>query len=172
MRPFRVRPLFHALAPLMLALSLGLAGCDDDLIGPVDPEDVEFATSLGVTLDEMTRLASGVYIQTLEEGEGAGLKDGDRGNVAYTLWLPDGSEMDSNEAWEFDMVQVGQVGQVVPLAGFYLGMLGAREGETRLIVIPSELGYGEAGNGPIPGGAVLVFRVRVNTITDPDAETE
>jgi FKBP-type peptidyl-prolyl cis-trans isomerase len=47
-------------------------------------------------------------------------------------------------------------------------MLGAREGETRLIVIPSELGYGELGQGSIPGGAVLVFRVTVNEIELPE----
>jgi FKBP-type peptidyl-prolyl cis-trans isomerase len=36
------------------------------------------------------------------------------------------------------------------------------------MVIPSALGYGEAGSGGIPGGSVLVFRVHVNTIAQPE----
>jgi hypothetical protein len=164
MRPFRVRTFFHALAPLTLALGLGLAACDDDLVGPVYPEDVEFDASLGVDLDQMTRLQSGVYVQTLEEGEGPGVTDGNEVNLDYTLWLPDGTEIESRE--ESDFTITTEPGGVIE--GFYLGVLGAREGETRLMVIPSELAWGEAGSEVIPGGSVVVFRVRVNTISQPE----
>jgi peptidylprolyl isomerase len=147
---------------LALGLVVALAACDDDLIGPVYPEDVEFAPELGVDLSQMTRLQSGVYIQTLEEGSGLGVDEGSDVFADYTLWLPSGTQVDSGQNARLTIAPGGVI------EGFYLGMLGAREGETRLIVIPSELGYGEAGRPGIPGGAVLVFRVTVNEIELPE----
>jgi peptidylprolyl isomerase len=46
-------------------------------------------------------------------------------------------------------------GQVIP--GFEQGILGMKEGGRRMVTIPSDLGYGPNGQGPIPGGATLVF---------------
>ena len=34
-----------------------------------------------------------------------------------------------------------------------------RVGETRRVVVPASLGYGEKGIGPIPGGAKLYFEM-------------
>ncbi len=48
-------------------------------------------------------------------------------------------------------------GQVIE--GFDQGVQGMAVGGRRSITIPSDLGYGPAGQGPIPGGATLVFVV-------------
>jgi peptidylprolyl isomerase len=51
-------------------------------------------------------------------------------------------------------VTLGQ-GRVIP--GFEQGIAGMRVGGRRVVTIPSDLGYGPQGQGPIPGGATLVF---------------
>ena len=142
------------LAALTL-LPVALVACDDETItGPQFPEDVEFAAALGVDLSQMTQLASGVYIQTLEDGTGDRVADG-QVRLAYTLWLPDGTEVDSST----DFTTVLGAGALIP--GFEEGVSGMRVGETRLIVVPSELGYGSQGTSRIPPNSVLVFRVEL-----------
>jgi FKBP-type peptidyl-prolyl cis-trans isomerase len=53
-------------------------------------------------------------------------------------------------------VTVG-AGRVIP--GFDQGIQGMRVGGRRMVTIPSDLGYGAAGQGPIPGEATLVFLI-------------
>jgi FKBP-type peptidyl-prolyl cis-trans isomerase len=113
-----------------------------------------------VDLDQMTELDSGVYIRTLVEGEGIGAEDGAFVEADYTLWLPDGTEVQSGNLEE--RLAPGEV-----IDGFRLGMIGTKEGETRLIVIPSQLGYGASGRPLIPPHSVLVFRVTLNVLNPP-----
>lgn len=71
----------------------------------------------------------------------------------------DGTEFDSGKAAEF------KVGSVIP--GFAQGLqLMQPDGSYRLC-IPSKLGYGEAGTGPIPANADLVFEVDLLSFTTP-----
>ena len=68
-----------------------------------------------------------------------------------------GEEFDSSWSRGVDEtlpVQVG-AGRVIP--GFDMGITGMKVGGRRQVTIPSELGYGPRGQGPIPGGATLVF---------------
>lgn len=144
-----------------LAGTLVLAACDDDATGPRTPEDVQFDASLGVNLDNMTELDSGVYIQTLTAGEGVPVITGDVVIVDYMLWLPDGTEIDSGSDVRFTL----NIGAVID--GFRLGMEGMLPDETRLIVVPSALGYGAGGTTGIPPHSVLVFRVTLNELNPP-----
>lgn len=91
-------------------------------------------------------------------------KKGDSLSMHYTGTLEDGTEFDSsiprNEAFTFTL----GVGQVIK--GWDLGLLDMCEGEKRKLVIPSHLGYGDAGaGGKIPGGATLIFEVELLKIT-------
>lgn len=148
--------------PLLLALALLSAGCDDDVTGPQIPADVTFDSSLGVDLSAMTDVGSGLYIQTLTAGQdGAVVGTGDVVWVDYTLWLPNGTLIDTRADQDFTL----DVGSVID--GFRLGMEGMSVGETRLIVIPSALGYGARGNSGIPPHSVLVFQVTLNDLNPP-----
>ncbi|MBT8403631.1 MAG: FKBP-type peptidyl-prolyl cis-trans isomerase [Gemmatimonadetes bacterium] len=153
----------HARRPfaLVLALVAGLAACDDDVTGPQNPGDVSFNPSLGVDLEAMTELDSGVYIQTLTTGQGVPVVEGDVVVVDYTLWLPDGDEKDSGTDVSFALTPNSVID------GFRLGLLGMLIGETRLIVIPSSLAYGAGGTTGIPPHSVLVFRVTLKDLNPP-----
>lgn len=47
------------------------------------------------------------------------------------------------------------------IAGWQQGLVGAKEGGRRLLVIPPDLGYGAQGAGPIAPGETLVFVVDI-----------
>jgi FKBP-type peptidyl-prolyl cis-trans isomerase FkpA len=143
---------------LALVLSSAVAGCSDSPTGPKDPTELEFAPSLNVDLDEMSKTSSGLYYQDLVVGEGDEAVAGDSVTVFYTGWLHDGTQFDSNVGGDpitFDLDEVIQ--------GWKEGVPGMRVGGQRKLVIPSTLAYGAqgAGGGVIPPHATLVFDIEL-----------
>lgn len=138
---------------LALLLPVVVSGCGEDY-EPQVIEQTTFAPSLGVNLAEMTRLDVGVYVKDIVVGAGDELLDENIGTADYTLWLSDGTMIDTGTGYEFAFS-----GEVIPITGFLHGVLGMRVGGTRLILIPPDLGYGDRDSGLIPAGSILVFQV-------------
>jgi FKBP-type peptidyl-prolyl cis-trans isomerase FkpA len=140
---------------LMLALALPImaAGCSD---GPTTVENTEFAASLGIDLDAMTRTNSGLYYQDLTVGTGAVAQAGTRVSVYYRGWLPNGLKFDERTSGTPFSFPLGQ-GYVI--AGWDEGVAGMKVGGKRKLVIPPSLGYGSRSQGAIPANSVLVFEV-------------
>jgi FKBP-type peptidyl-prolyl cis-trans isomerase len=92
-------------------------------------------------------------------GKGAEAKTGSVVSVHYLGTLEDGTKFDSSydrgQPFEFTLGR----GEVI--GGWDLGVLGMKIGGKRKLTIPSELGYGAEGYGPIPGGATLKFTVEL-----------
>ena len=143
-----------ALAVLVLA-----AGCGDSLVGP---EDTDFAASLGINLSQMTKTSSGLYFQDVTVGTGATAIAGKRVSVHYIGWLADGTQFDANQPPTAPFPVTLGDGSVIP--GFDEGLRDMKVGGRRKIVIPSQLGYGARGQGPIPPNAVLVFQLDVAAV--------
>lgn len=101
-------------------------------------------------------------IETIEEGEGKEAEAGDEVSVHYIGTLKDGTKFDSSydrgEPFTFT-IGIGQV-----IQGWDQGIVGMKVGEKRILEIPSELGYGEAGQGSIPRNAGLVFETELVSI--------
>jgi peptidylprolyl isomerase len=105
--------------------------------------------------------ADAVEITTLTEGEGEGAVEGDTVTVHYVGVLADGTEFD--QSWERGQTfPVGPLGQAAVIDGWNEGLVGAKIGERRRLVLGSDKAYGEQGSPPaIPAGAPLAFEIDV-----------
>ena len=142
---------------LAVAVTLALVACGGNPFGP-DPRDVEFAASLGIDLDNMTETDNGLFYRDDVVGTGAVAGAGDVATVAYTGWLPDGTEFDSGVSFTFQIDTPGII------AGFSQGVTGMQIGGERTIVVPSELGYGSERRGIVPADAVMVFKLTLTAL--------
>lgn len=97
--------------------------------------------------------------QTLIEGTGPVVETGQVLTVHYSGWLWDGTPFDSS--WESGSPFQTTIGAGRVIAGWDQGLVGKPVGSQVLLVVPSDLGYGDAGQGSIPGGATLIFVVDI-----------
>ncbi len=122
-------------------------------------------------------LTSGAQIAYLTKTENAKPEVGSKVLVNYAGYLADGTLFDSNikevssknEAFDFRREDGGGYNPIPmdysPAArliqGFRDGLLDMAPGDKALVYIPSHLGYGERGGGPIPPNADLVFQLEI-----------
>jgi peptidylprolyl isomerase len=110
---------------------------------------------------------AGLVYKDLKTGTGPAAAAGQTVSVQYYGALyQDGTKFDASwdrggEPFEFALGQ----GMVIP--GWDQGVVGMKKGGRRLLVIPSALGYGPNGSGPIPANATLVFVVDMENIKSP-----
>ena len=99
----------------------------------------------------------------VKAGTGAVAKAGQKVTVNYTGWLyvngAKGKKFDSSLDHGTPFTFPLGAGAVIP--GWDKGVAGMKVGGKRMLIIPSELGYGAAGtpDGTIPPGATLIFDV-------------
>ena len=108
---------------------------------------------------------TGLQYEDTIEGTGVEAVAGQHVVVHYTGWLqnPDGSagkkfdsSKDRNDPFSFHL----GAGQVIQ--GWDQGVQGMKIGGTRVLTIPSSLGYGPRGaGGVIPPNATLIFEVEL-----------
>jgi FKBP-type peptidyl-prolyl cis-trans isomerase FkpA len=134
------------------------------------PSDVTFAAELAVDLESMSLQESGLYIQVLEEGDGPAAAPGDGLGVDYTVWLSDGSKLDSSFDHQPPAPLPMVLGRTQLIDGWTEGVTGMRLGEKRRLVVPYQLAYGAAGRAGVPPYSNLVFEVELAEHTPAAAE--
>jgi len=121
--------------------------------------------------------SSGLKILSLKKGDGEQPKTGQYVMVNYAGWLTDGNLFDSNVqeiALKFNKLNPGRRDQggyqPVPMLfspeaplfpGFREGLLTMKVGDKIRIFLPSHLGLGPQGGGPIPPNADLIFDLEI-----------
>ncbi len=155
-----LRTLARRVVPLVGALLITTTGCGSDGTPdiPSNPSVEVYASSLGVTIAQMTRKSDNLFTQDLTLGTGAEAIAGRSLDVRYTGWLIDGTRFDSNvggAAFNFTL------GAGYVISGWDQGLVGMKVGGKRKLVIGSALGYGRSGSGTIPPNATLVFDVEL-----------
>ena len=121
---------------------------------------VDAARKLGTpTENETVTTESGLTYIDVKAGDGAEAKAGQVVSVHYTGWLVNGKKFDSSvdrgQPFEFPLGG----GRVIK--GWDLGVAGMKLGGVRKLIIPSDLGYGSRGIGPIPPDSTLIFEVEL-----------
>ncbi len=127
------------------------------LVLPVEVPESDFTTT-----------DSGLMYYDIVEGDGASPEPGQLVTVDYTGWTQDGlvkfdSSLDRGVPFTFPL------GQGSVIDGWDEGLATMQVGGTRQLVIPSDLAYGDTGNGSIPPGATLIFEVSLLSIDDAPA---
>jgi cyclophilin family peptidyl-prolyl cis-trans isomerase len=142
----------------------------------------EFSATLETQMEQAETLPSGLKVLVLEEGTGEKPQIGQKVNVMYAGYLTDGMLFDSNyievakKYGTYDSNRE-QGGGYMPIpmdyspesrlvAGFREGLLTMNVGDKVRLFIPSHLGYGEQGSGPIPPSSDLVFDLEITGIVE------
>ncbi|WNB85516.1 FKBP-type peptidyl-prolyl cis-trans isomerase [Cellulomonas sp. ATA003] len=98
-----------------------------------------------------------LVVQPLITGAGPAVESGQSVTAHYTGWLWDGTQFDSS--WDRGEASTFSLEQVI--AGWGQGLVGQTVGSQVLLVIPPELGYGDAEQNAIPANSTLVFVVDI-----------
>ena len=125
----------------------------------LSPSPTGSATTSAGSAGKVTTMSNGLQIQDIVVGTGKEAKAGDAISVHYVGTLENGQKFDSS--YDRNQPALFTVGVGSLIKGWDQGIPGMKVGGKRRLVVPSDLGYGAQGNGPIPPNATLVFEVEL-----------
>jgi FKBP-type peptidyl-prolyl cis-trans isomerase len=154
----------------VLATSLTACGGDDGAADAADgPCDVKVTGPAKqkptVTIPDNCDPPKELKTRDVSAGSGAAAKQGDSVEVNYVgIAWSNKTEFDSSWKPGRKPFSVSPLGQASVIAGWNQGLVGAKAGGRRLLVIPPELGYGSSGQRTIKPNETLVFVVDIVSI--------
>jgi peptidylprolyl isomerase len=182
-RSFYVRARLLTLTAALL-LAVGVAACGDDSSSEGEAEATAAPTEAPAA-PNTDAIAEGITKNTKKEpqivtpegapptelirkdivkGKGPKAKAGDQLTMQYVGYSwSNGQKFDAS--WDRGEPFVFQLGAGMVIPGWDQGLLGMRKGGRRLLIIPPDLGYGEAGaGGAIGPNETLIFAVDLEKI--------
>lgn len=138
----------------------------------------DFVSETTAQKEAAEALPTGLKIHKIQEGTGSKPKVGQQVIVNYAGWLSDGTLFDTSDPeiakkfGKFEEVNRLHRGDISPspmnyspdsrlIAGFREGLLTMKVGDKVRLFIPSYMGYGRQGGGPIPPNADLIFDLEI-----------
>ena len=117
-------------------------------------------------------IAPGLTARIMKSGYGRAAVNGDYADTNVWLWQFDEAAPDRHGPfiWESgnDVFQF-QLGSGQVIKGWDLGVPCMLEGETRELVVASDLAYGESGRGEaVPPNTILIFTIELVKLTSPE----
>lgn len=120
------------------------------------------------TASDYQRTTSGLYLVTLATGTGPQVATGKKLSVKYTgKFVSAATEntvfdtSDNAPSKSFDYT----VGAISLIPGWSEGVALMRQGDRKLLLIPSYLAYGPSGAGSIPGNTPILFDMQIVTVS-------
>ncbi|MGL2993666.1 FKBP-type peptidyl-prolyl cis-trans isomerase [Flavobacterium sp. TSSA_36] len=135
--------------------------CSHEQQKPVDytaQNDKEIKDYLTKNNLSAQRTNSGLYYSITEEGTGEKPTTSSNVTVAYKGYFTNGNVFDQSKA---EGISFG-LNQVIK--GWTEGIPYFKTGGSGQLFVPAHLGYGSFNYGPIPGGSVLIFDVKLISI--------
>ncbi len=111
--------------------------------------------------DGLETTPSGLKTAVEVPGVGVRARPGQVVTVHFTQWLANGKLLDSSKTRKPPVPATFVLGEGNVTAGWDEGIARMHVGETRWLVIPPELGYGDLKLGMIPPGSTLVARIEL-----------
>ena len=151
---------------LLAFVSFLFVSCLPDLKSEIETQPVDYTVQNEkeitdyIAKNKLTALKSdsGLYYVITEPGTGKQPNANSEVRVAYKGYFTSGKVFDESkpEGIDFGLYQV--------IKGWTEGIQYFKEGGSGMLLVPSHLGYGSNGRPGIPGGAVLVFDVKLITV--------
>lgn len=146
-------------ALLMVLAFVVFSSCSNDKknenIDTPEQNEADIVAYIAANNLDAIKSESGLYYVIDEPGTGEQPVTSSDVTVAYKGYFLDGSVFDQSD----------ENGITFPLSrvikGWTEGIAYFKEGGSGMLLIPAQLGYGNSGSGPIPGGSVLLFDIKL-----------
>ncbi|WP_299055324.1 FKBP-type peptidyl-prolyl cis-trans isomerase [uncultured Polaribacter sp.] len=145
-----MKPYFYLLLSILLFSSCVKSDAN------FEPQtDVDILNYIEENNLDATKTSSGLYYVINQQGTGERPTSTSNVTVAYKGYFLDGNTFDQSNAngISFGLNQV--------IAGWTEGITYFKKGGEGILLIPYQLGYGINGRGSIPGGAALIFDIKL-----------
>lgn len=135
----------------IFALLILLSACNKET--RAEKDDLTLSTYIAEHGLTATKTSSGLYVVIDDPGTGASCNGSSTVKVAYTGYYDNNEVFDSNTGATFSLSGV--------IEGWREGIPYFKVGGSGKLLIPSALGYGASGSGPIAGNTVLIFDIEL-----------
>lgn len=138
---------------LVLAFGVFSIGCDSG-----GDNDIEVPLPREVADEDYITTESGLKYYDFTVGDGAAADSGSTAVVHYSLWLADGTLIETSRLGRGQPFQF-EVGADNLIPGWNEGLSSMNVGGDRQFVVPPDLAWGPSGRDPIPPNATVTFEV-------------